>query len=154
MYERVATPETLSATLDRGTWDILFCDLVMPQFSGEMALDIVKKYYPDLPFILVTGSLDKEVAIRFMKAGAHDYVMKNNLSQLVPAMERRLRMAEIHRQERETKVRRVPEDILVAGKAGTLSDSAKLPLAFKQILVEAKAHVPVVGATFYFTLLD
>src|ERR1700722_18419262 len=101
-HRRVSAPEALSATLDRESWDILFCDLAMPQFSGEMALEIVKKHYLDLPFIFVSGTLDKEVAIRLMKAGAHDYVVKNNLSQLVPVMERRLREAEMRRQERET----------------------------------------------------
>jgi DNA-binding NtrC family response regulator len=126
-HERVATPEALSATLDRESWDILFCDLAMPQFSGEMALEIVKKYHLDLPFIFVSRTLDKEVAIRVMKAGAHDYVMKNNLSQLVPVMERGLRAAEMRRQERETEAQRVPEDTFVAAKERALSDLSKLP---------------------------
>jgi PAS domain S-box-containing protein len=119
--------------------------LAMPQFSGEMALGIVKKHHPDLPFIFVSGSPDKEVAIRCMKAGAHDYVMKNNLSRLIPAMERRLRVAEMRRQECESKARRVPGDVFVPGKERILSDLAKLPLVFKRILVEEKAHVPGVA---------
>jgi PAS domain S-box-containing protein len=142
VYERVATPEALRGTLHRQTWDILLCDLAMPQFSGEMALGIVKKHHPDLPFIFVSGSPDKEVAFRCMKAGAHDYVMKNNLSRLIPAMERRLRVAEMRRQECETKARRVPGHIFVPGRERILSDLAKLPLVLKRILVEEKAHVP------------
>jgi PAS domain S-box-containing protein len=145
MSERVATPEGLRETLHRQTWDILLCDLAMPQFSGEMALGIVKKHHPDLPFIFVSGSPDKEVAIRCMKAGAHDYIMKSNLSRLIPAMERRLRVAEMRRQEYESKARRVPGDVFVPGKERILSNSAKLPPVFQRILVEEKAHVPGVA---------
>jgi PAS domain S-box-containing protein len=145
MSVRVATPEGLRETLHRQTWDILLCDLAMPQFSGEMALGIVKKHHPDLPFIFVSGSPDKEVASRCMKAGAHDYVMKSNLSRLIPAMERRLRVAEMRRQECESKARRVPGDVFVPGKERILSNSAKLPPVFQRILVEEKAHVPGVA---------
>ena len=143
-HRRVSAPEALSATLDRESWDILFCDLAMPQFTGEMALEIVKKYHLDLPFIFVSGTLDKEVAIRVMKAGAHDYVTKNNLSQLIPVMERGLQAAKLHHQERETKAQRVPEGSFMEAKERPW-DLAELPLVFKRIPVEQKACVLGVG---------
>src|SRR3984893_5318329 len=100
-HQRVETAEALSAALDRESWDILFCDFTMPHFSGQMALEIVKKRDLDLPFIFVSGTLGEDVAVQAMKAGAHDYVMKNNLARLVPAMERELGEANVRRQRRQ-----------------------------------------------------
>jgi DNA-binding NtrC family response regulator len=90
-HERVETAEALDAALDRKSWDILFCDFTMSGFSGRRALEIVKQRNMDLPFIFVSGTLGEDVAVQAMREGAHDYVMKNNLARLVPAMERELR---------------------------------------------------------------
>jgi CheY-like chemotaxis protein len=97
-HQRVETAEALNTALDEKNWDVLFCDYTLPQFSGQAALEIVKQRDIDLPFIFVSGTLGEDVAVRAMKAGAHDYVMKNNLARLVPAMERELREANVRRQ--------------------------------------------------------
>jgi FixJ family two-component response regulator len=73
----------------------------MPSFNGLRALEIVKERNIDLPFIFVSGTLGEDVAVQAMKEGAHDYVMKNNLARLVPAMERELREAKVRRLRRE-----------------------------------------------------
>jgi PAS domain S-box-containing protein len=109
VHKRVETAEALNAALDRGSWDILFCDFTMPHFSGQTALEIVKKRDLDLPFIFVSGTLGEDVAVQAMKAGAHDYVMKNNLARLVPAMERELGEANVRRQRRQAE-----EDIRIS----------------------------------------
>ena len=101
VHQRVETAEALNAALDRESWDILFCDFTMPHFSGQTALEIVKKRDLDLPFIFVSGTIGEDVAVQAMKAGAHDYVMKNNLVRLVPAMERELGDANVRRQHRQ-----------------------------------------------------
>jgi PAS domain S-box-containing protein len=108
-YQRVETAESLNAALDRGSWDILFCDFTMPHFSGQTALEIVKKRDLDLPFIFVSGTIGEHVAVQAMKAGAHDYIMKNNLARLIPAMERELREANVRRQHRKAE-----EDIRIS----------------------------------------
>jgi PAS domain S-box-containing protein len=100
-HQRVETAEALNTALDEKNWDVLFCDYTLPQFSGQAALEIVKQRDIDLPFIFVSGTLGEDVAVRAMKAGAHDYVMKNNLARLVPAMERELREANVRRQRRQ-----------------------------------------------------
>jgi PAS domain S-box-containing protein len=100
-HQRVETAKALRAALDRKSWDVLFCDFTMPRFSGQAALEIVKKRDPDLPFIFVSGTLGEDVAVQAMKAGAHDYVMKNNLARLIPAMERGLGEANVRRQHRQ-----------------------------------------------------
>jgi PAS domain S-box-containing protein len=100
-HERVETAEALRAALDRESWDILFCDFTMPRFSGRKALEIVNERNLDLPFIFVSGTLGEDLAVQAMKEGAHDYVMKDNLARLIPAMERELREAKVRRLRRE-----------------------------------------------------
>ena len=66
----------------------------MPRFSGVDALAIVRKKRSDVPFIFVSGSMGEETAVAAMRNGAQDYLMKNNLKRLVPAVQRELRDAE------------------------------------------------------------
>ena len=66
--------------------DIILSDFSLPQFTGLDALEIVKEKYPELPFIMVTGSLDEETAVVCLKQGAWDYVIKDHLVRLGPAV--------------------------------------------------------------------
>ena len=100
VWERVETPETMRAALDRQPWDIVISDFKMPQFNGMNALKLLKASGQDLPFILVSGTVGEELAVEAMKAGASDYLMKGKLSRLVPAVERELRDA-AERRERK-----------------------------------------------------
>lgn len=94
---RVDTAETLAAALAGQPWDIIIADYVMPSFDGLSALRLVKSRGLDLPFIIVSGYITDDTAVAAMKAGAHDYVMKDNLARLGPAVERELRDAEVRR---------------------------------------------------------
>ena len=96
-FERVDTAKALEAALDRQTWDIIIADYTLPKFNGLAALAHVKERGLDLPFIIVSGSIGEDIAVAAMKAGAHDYIMKNNLARLIPAVERELREAEVRR---------------------------------------------------------
>jgi PAS domain S-box-containing protein len=93
--DRVDTAEQLTAALDRQEWDAVIADYVMPGFDGLSALALVKQRGLDLPFIIVSGHITDNTAVAAMKAGAHDYVMKDNLTRLAPAVERELRDAEV-----------------------------------------------------------
>jgi PAS domain S-box-containing protein len=97
MSERVQTAEELTAALGRHTWDAILSDYVMPQFSGPDALKIVREKNPDVPFIVISGIYGEEEAVRMMKEGASDYLVKTNLSRLVPAVEREIEAAESRR---------------------------------------------------------
>ena len=96
---RVDTAQMLSVALDRQSWDIIIADYSMPQFSGLAALELVKRRGLDIPFILSSGTVGEDIAVEAMKAGANDYVLKDNLTRLVPAVERELREA-AHRRDR------------------------------------------------------
>ncbi|HEU4345585.1 MAG TPA: EAL domain-containing protein [Candidatus Binatia bacterium] len=100
VFERVDTPEALSAALTRQRWDIVIADYSMPRFNGLSALSIVRQSALDIPFILVSGTIGEDVAVEAMKAGAQDYVMKGNTQRLVSAIERELREVEIRRERK------------------------------------------------------
>jgi len=98
--QRVDTSEAMSAALENRKWDLVIADYVMPQFNGLAALSLVKEKGMDLPFIIVSGHVTDATAVAAMKAGAHDYVMKDNLARLGPAVQRELREAEEQRARR------------------------------------------------------
>lgn len=89
------------AALDDGRWDLIVADYRLPGFTGLEALQLLKKLDLDIPFILVSGTIDAETAIGALKAGAHDYIQKGDLTRFLPAVERELREARLRRGERE-----------------------------------------------------
>jgi diguanylate cyclase (GGDEF)-like protein len=104
-HRRVDSPAALQDALEEDAWDIVITDHNLPEFGSEAAIQQVKHTDLDLPIIIVSGSIGEEVAVAAMKSGAHDYIMKANLSRLVPAIERELREAQNrheHRNAQET----------------------------------------------------
>ncbi len=100
-FERVDTAADMQAALARRPWNLVIADHAMPQFCGLAALQVLKDSALDLPFIIVSGAIGEDVAVEAMRCGAHDYVMKDKLARLVPAVERELREAEGRRERRE-----------------------------------------------------
>lgn len=98
--KRVENASDLTAALDAGLWDLVLSDYSMPGFTGNDALSLCHKKGVDAPFIIVSGRIGEELAVNMMKAGASDYVMKDDLPRLGPAVTRELRAAH------ERKVRR------------------------------------------------
>jgi len=105
-YERVDTAEAMQAALQREPWDVVLCDYTMPRFSGPAALELVQASGLDIPFILVTGTVNEEHAAAIMKTGAHDYIMKDKRMRLAAAVERELREAEMRREKRRVEEER------------------------------------------------
>lgn len=107
-HKRVDTADAFEAALKEHEWDIILSDFKMPHFSGSEALEIYKKFELDIPFIIVSGTIGEETAVAAMKAGAHDYIMKNNFKRLLPSIEREVResknRAERKRLELEQKI--------------------------------------------------
>ena len=99
---RVETPDSMAVALDEQRWDVVIADYVMPRFGGLEALALVKSKGLDLPFIIVSGHITEDTAVAAMKAGAHDYVMKDKPQRLGPAVERELREAEERRRRRRS----------------------------------------------------
>lgn len=89
--ERVDTAEAMERAVTAGTWDLAISDCHMPDFTVEEALAIWQREGHDQPFIVVSGAIGEEEAVSLLKAGAHDFVKKDNFARLVPAIERELR---------------------------------------------------------------
>jgi len=100
-YERVETADVMGGALGREAWDVIIADYKMPHFSGLEALKLYKEKGLDIPFIIVSGAIGEETAVGCMISGAHDYVMKNNLSRLVPAIQRELQEARSRRERKK-----------------------------------------------------
>ena len=92
-FQRVETAESLNAALDQNGWDVVISDYTMPQLSGLEALKLVRRRGNDIPFIILSGSIGEEIAVGAMRAGAHDYIMKDNRARLIPAIQRELKEA-------------------------------------------------------------
>lgn len=90
VHQRVENREDYLAALRTKSWDAIVSDYVLPQFSGPDALHLLREKGFDTPFIMVSGIYGEDEAVRMMKAGANDYVMKHNLSRLAPALHREL----------------------------------------------------------------
>ncbi len=99
--ERVQTADSFVSALESREWDAILCDYRMPNFNGLQALNIVKERGIDAPFIFVSGTMGEETAVEAMKAGAHDYVMKNNLTRLISAVARELHEAKIRKERKQ-----------------------------------------------------
>ena len=98
--KRVETPSDFTEALHQDRWDIIIADSSMPHFNSSAALEIVAKKDVDVPFIVVSGTISEEAAVTAMRSGAHDFVMKDKLARLLPAVDRELREAETRRQRR------------------------------------------------------
>ncbi|MFA6270957.1 MAG: PAS domain S-box protein, partial [Candidatus Paceibacterota bacterium] len=90
-YELIQTLVQLKTALLEKEWDLIISDYVMPHFNGLRALTYLTETSLDIPFIVVSGTIGEEVAVNMMKAGANDYLMKDNLMRLLPTIERELR---------------------------------------------------------------
>jgi DNA-binding NtrC family response regulator len=93
VWERVDTFGQMKAALEREPWDLVVSDYSMPHFSAPAALELLKETGLDLPFLVISGTVGEELAVQSMKAGAHDYLSKDSLTRLVPAVERELERA-------------------------------------------------------------
>jgi two-component system, NarL family, sensor histidine kinase UhpB len=100
VYKQIETAAATKQALESEFWEIVLCDFDLPHFSGLIALTLVRHHDPDLPFIITSGQAGEYLAVDAMRAGAQDYVMKNNLSRLVPAIERELRESVVRREGR------------------------------------------------------
>jgi PAS domain S-box-containing protein len=92
-FRRVQDAVGMVEALEQETWDVVLCDYRLPGFGVFTAMELLSARGLDLPFIVVSGQIGEEVAVATMKAGAHDYIMKDKLLRLAPAIEREITQA-------------------------------------------------------------
>jgi len=97
---RVEDADGLRQALADEAWDVIIADYSMPQFDAPAALAVLQQTSIDIPFIVVSGTIGEKIAVEMMSAGAHDYLMKDNLVRLAPAVTREVAEAEKRREAR------------------------------------------------------
>src|ERR1700740_623031 len=98
---RVDTRDKFLSALESEKIDVVLADYSLPTFDGMSALKIVRDRYADLPFILLSGTVGEDIAVEALKAGATDYILKQRLVRLNPALNRA-----VQEFEAQTKLRR------------------------------------------------
>jgi PAS domain S-box-containing protein len=107
--QRVEDAGAMRAALAAKTWDVIIADYHLPEIDAPAALAVLHESGLDLPFLVVSGAMGEDLAVAIMKAGAHDYVNKDSLARLAPAVRREIGEAQV-RQER----RRAEESLRLA----------------------------------------
>ncbi|MFZ2209518.1 MAG: EAL domain-containing protein [Porticoccaceae bacterium] len=120
---RVQGEAELMAALEQ-PWDLVLSDYSMPGFNGVRALELVRGRDPDVPLIFVSGTIGEEIAVEAMRSGAQDYVMKDSLARLIPAIDRELREARQRRERRraEQTLRQLSQVVKQAADAVFVTD--------------------------------
>jgi diguanylate cyclase (GGDEF)-like protein/PAS domain S-box-containing protein len=144
--KRVDTAVTLLSALEEETWDLVISDYNLPGFDGLAALRAVKQQGLDLPFILVSGAIGEEIAVNAMKLGAHDYIKKENLSRLVPAVEREVREAHIRQERKQV------EEKLVESEMRYRKLVENIPLGICRISTEQPEKILMANPAFVHML--
>ena len=103
---RIETPSAFAAALDAQDWDLILADHALPEFDAPSALRMLKARGLDLPFVVLSGTMEASAAIEVMKAGAHDFVPKDDPSRLEPVIARELREAANRRARAQAEVER------------------------------------------------
>jgi two-component system, NarL family, sensor histidine kinase UhpB len=90
-YMRVETAAEMKEALGLESWDLILSDYSMPHFSVQEALKIYHAHGAEIPFIVISGAIGEEKAVQLIKAGVHDYLLKDNMARFIPVVERELR---------------------------------------------------------------
>lgn len=98
--QRVETAEDFENRLSQEEWDLVLSDYNLPTFNAPSALKIFNSYEKDIPFIITSGAVASDDVVTLLKAGAHDFLEKNDLARLIPAIEREVREAHIRKDQR------------------------------------------------------
>jgi PAS domain S-box-containing protein len=101
-HERIENAKEMKKALEKQKWDIVISDYKLPRFNAAAALTLLQKANIDIPFVIVSGSMGEELAVELMKAGAHDYLIKNKLVRLAQVVKRELAEAQMRRERKQS----------------------------------------------------
>lgn len=137
---RVESAGEMMAALSADDCDIVLSDYNLPNFSAPAALSLLQSSEMDIPFIMVSGVVGDEAAVAMMRAGAHDFILKNSLARLVPAVNRCLIEAETHRQYKVT------QTALQISEARFRALATNIPgVVFQFLLEDGVLHLPYIS---------
>lgn len=120
--KRVETEAAMREAMKVGSWDIAISDFNLPRFNARKALEVLRATDEVIPFIIVSGCIGEENAIAMMKEGASDFVMKDNLFRLAPAVERELKDAAMRQEHRDAQDALQANEKLLRGITSSLGE--------------------------------
>jgi signal transduction histidine kinase len=137
-FEWVGTPAAMRVALAKQSWDVIIADYALPHFSALAALKLVQESGLDLPFIIVSGKTGEDLAVAAIKAGAHDYIMKDNLARLNPAIERELQ--EVAKRQGRKQAEEAAQETQMAAALARVVEELKQANRLKSEFVGAMSH--------------
>jgi len=142
-HQRVDSDPLLQKALQEGDWDIVITDHNMPCYSSKEALSTIHKHNADLPVIIVSGEISEADAVQAMRDGAQDYVMKDSLARLIPAIEREIRESESRHEKRQAveNLQHMSHHDKLTGLANREYFEKCLTNVFDNNLIERNSHV-------------
>lgn len=143
--QQVKNRAELQAALDQETWDLALSDHALPGFSSLEALELIRKRRPDLPCIIVSGRIGEDGAVAVMRAGADDYVNKDQLHRLGPALERTLRERDMRRRYQRAQALLAESDVRFHNVVESLSEGLLLTDAEATIFFANSKLVELTG---------
>ncbi len=139
-WRRVETEPDYLAQLDQG-WELILADYNLPQFTGLRALELLKERGLDIPLIIVSASIGEDKAVEAMQTGASDYVMKDRLVRLGPAVERGLRESAERRERRQAEAARQQQTAELRARNDELSRFNQVAVGRELRMLELKREV-------------
>jgi signal transduction histidine kinase len=145
--ERVDTQGAFKTALRGRDWDVIISDYSLPHYNGLTALADAREAGKDIPFILVSGTIGEDGAVSAMRAGAHDYVLKDNLSRLPLAVEREVKEADLRATQRKMaehlviSERMASAGMLAAGVAHEINNPLAVVMANLAFATSALARI-------------
>ncbi|RKZ33527.1 hypothetical protein DRQ33_04120 [bacterium] len=122
VYEVVNSLDTIEEALERKKWDIILCDYNMPGFNAVKVLEIIAGKDIATPVIVVSGFIGEEKSLELMRTGARDFILKDNLSRLIPAIEREIEEMDIRRDRKHKEILLEQQNKLIDTILGTSAD--------------------------------
>ncbi len=137
-HQRVWGRDSMVDALSNTNWDLIITDHHMPSFNSLDVLEIYHEFKLDIPVIIVSGAIGEDVAVAGMKAGAHDYIMKDNMARLAPAVERELTEAKSRRARRAAEKANIAKSLFLANMSHEIRTPMNGVIGMSSLLLDTK----------------
>ena len=144
-FERVETEEGMRAAIEQDDFDIIISDYVLPRFSGPLALRLRRELRLGTPLVMVSGRVGDDVLVESVRAGAADYVRKDDIVRLVPIVKREVALA---RERRESPAAQASDDAPAVGRRNWA-----VPVSIAILWAGIAVALLVLGAVFVWEAL-